>query len=98
MGTWGAGIMDSDLALDVRAEFRERVANGQRREAAARSLVRDWRSGFEDREDGAAMWLALAYAAWEAGSVSGPSSRGKSWTSSACGRTIVATRCGTRRA
>jgi hypothetical protein len=61
--------MDSDLALDVRAEFRERVANGQSAEAAARSLVRDWGTGFEDREDGATMWLALADAAWETGSL-----------------------------
>jgi hypothetical protein len=67
MGTWGAGILDSDLALDVKSAYRERVANGAGAEKAVRELVREWREGFDDHEDGGVMWLALADAAWDAG-------------------------------
>jgi hypothetical protein len=67
MGTWGPGILDSDLALDVKHAFRQRVAAGADGALAVRELVRAWRSGFDDREDGAAMWLALADVAWDAG-------------------------------
>jgi hypothetical protein len=67
MGTWGAGIFDSDLALDVRHELRERIARGADGAKAARDLVHEWKAGFDDREDGHVMWLALAEAAWDAG-------------------------------
>jgi hypothetical protein len=67
MGTWGPGVLDSDLALDVREAFRERVAEGADGARAVRELTAEWRSTFEDPEDGAVAWLALADAAWEAG-------------------------------
>jgi hypothetical protein len=67
MGTWGAGFFDCDLALDCREALRERFARGADGARAARDLVREWRESFDDPEDGAVLWLALADAAWEAG-------------------------------
>jgi hypothetical protein len=67
VGTWGAGIFDSDLALDVRHAFRERVARGADGAKAARELLAEWKAGFDDRDDGHVLWLALAEAAWDAG-------------------------------
>lgn len=68
MGTWGVGILDSDLALDVRADVMTRLARG----ATAAAIVLAMRrrpSIFDDPDDGAVVLLALAETLHDVGRV-----------------------------
>jgi hypothetical protein len=60
MSASGTGIFDDDVACDVRAQFLRLVHDGQTPAAATRTVLRDWRAGLADAEDGPVIWLALA--------------------------------------
>tara|TARA_R110002072_G_scaffold135767_7_gene277413 strand:+ start:98 stop:985 length:888 start_codon:yes stop_codon:yes gene_type:complete len=60
MGAWGAGIFDSDSALDIEAEFRDMMGEGVGVDDAVNKLIEDWDPENEIEDEGAEFWLALA--------------------------------------
>lgn len=60
MGHWGPGIFDDDVAQDVRLEFEEQLRSGQSVAAATHHLIDAPPWGWDDEEDTAATYLALA--------------------------------------
>ncbi|MGJ8637019.1 MAG: DUF4259 domain-containing protein [Phycisphaerales bacterium] len=67
MGTWGAGIFDSDTALDIEAEFRDMMGEGVGVEDAVKKLIEDWDPENDIEDEGAEFWLALAAVQVKAG-------------------------------
>lgn len=66
MGTWGPGVFDDDLALDVQSGFRELIAAGYSPDAATDRLVAEYE--FDDGSAPiAAGWIALAGVQWKTG-------------------------------
>jgi len=60
MGTWGAGLLDDDLAADVQATFEEAVEAGASPVNAADRALREFRELAADLDEGPVLWLALA--------------------------------------
>ncbi|GMU81465.1 MAG: hypothetical protein AMXMBFR47_13360 [Planctomycetota bacterium] len=60
MGTFGAGIFDDDLALDVREIFREFIAEGDPPEVATRKVKAEFEDSIGDPDEEPTFWLALA--------------------------------------
>ncbi len=58
MGAWGAGIFDCDLGLDVKATFREYIADGVSAEDAVSRLIEEYDT--DDPDEGPDFWLTLA--------------------------------------
>lgn len=67
MGAWGHKIFDSDLAADLRNEFRDAVAAGLSTKKATDRVLAAWHATLEDPEDGSEAWIALVEAQREAG-------------------------------
>jgi hypothetical protein len=69
MGAWGTGIFSDDIALDVKAAFRELIAAGRSPEEATREIVGSYEmTEPDDAYDGPA-WLGLAVTQWKMGRV-----------------------------
>lgn len=64
MGVSSAAIFGDDTACDVRAAYRELVANGSSGPEATDTLLRDWGDIIDDEDDGPVFWLALAATQW----------------------------------
>ncbi len=60
MGTWGTGIFDDDVALDVRDAFEDALSDGLDISAATRRALEEFGSAAEDSDDGPIIYLALA--------------------------------------
>lgn len=60
MGTWGTGIFDDDVAVDVKVMFEEDLKRGYSVSDTTRHILSDPPWSFEDEEDTAVMVLALA--------------------------------------
>jgi hypothetical protein len=56
----GAGLYDDDTGADVRARYRELVADGATGEEATNTLLAEWGEMANDPDDAPAFWLALA--------------------------------------
>jgi hypothetical protein len=56
----GAGLYDDDTGADVRARYRELVADGATSEEATNALIAEWGELLDDPDDAPAFWLALA--------------------------------------
>ncbi|KAF0091864.1 MAG: hypothetical protein FD141_48 [Fusobacteria bacterium] len=67
MGTWGAGLYESDLAEEVKDKFIELVRDGENTEEATNELVEYNREEIDDPEDGPVFWLVLADTQWKLG-------------------------------
>jgi hypothetical protein len=67
MGTWGAGLLSDDTALDVRDTYREYLAEGMDGPAATDKILADFCSTVDDSDDGPPFWLALAATQWRYG-------------------------------
>jgi hypothetical protein len=67
MGTWGSGILDDDFAQDVRRDYLERLAAGEKPAAASKALVASY--GELDSDEAPVFWLALAATQWEYGAL-----------------------------
>jgi hypothetical protein len=59
MGTWGSGVFDSDLALDLRADVTMRLARGASVKSIVDGMLRR-PSIFDDPDDGVVVLFALA--------------------------------------
>jgi hypothetical protein len=60
MGTWGTAIFADDTAADVRDHFTDLVAEGLDAAAATKRLMREFKEIFNDEDETAVFWLALA--------------------------------------
>jgi hypothetical protein len=60
MGVWGTGIFSDDTASDVRAAYREYLAQGMDGMAATDKVLHDFRTSIDDPDDGPPLWLGLA--------------------------------------
>jgi hypothetical protein len=65
VGSWGAGVFSDDLALDVRAAWRDALLEGLDAGAATERVA----AGFTafDEAEAATAWIALAAAQHETG-------------------------------
>src|SRR5262245_49111245 len=60
MGTWGAGIFEDDVALDVRDAFRDATDSAMSATEAADQVLQEFSEQLEDSDDGPVIRLALA--------------------------------------
>jgi hypothetical protein len=60
LGTWGSGIFEDDLALDVRDAFEGAVERGQGPEGAAEEVLHEFEDSANDMDEGPVVFLALA--------------------------------------
>jgi hypothetical protein len=65
MGTWGTGVFDDDLALDLKDEYRELVADGHSGPEATRIVAARWEHDLADPDIGPVFWLSLAATQWQ---------------------------------
>lgn len=69
MGTWSEEIFGSDAACDVRDEYRERVTAGVDAKRAVAHIKKEFSEQLRDSDEKWIVWIALAAAELEAGSV-----------------------------
>lgn len=60
MGTWGTGIFDDDVALDVRGSFEDALAEGLDIGEATQRVRVEYKDQLDDMDDGPVICLALA--------------------------------------
>jgi hypothetical protein len=60
MGSWGAGIFDDDLAVDVKNAFERELDSGASAEGATRKVLERFARALKDYDDGPVVYLALA--------------------------------------
>jgi hypothetical protein len=68
-GTWGVGIFNDDVALDVRDAFEDALSDGFDVPAATRRVLREFAERIEDIDDGPVIYLALTALQLERGSL-----------------------------
>jgi hypothetical protein len=69
MGVWGVAIFADDVAMDVRAEWRQAILDGRDPTDATESLEASYADPLADadQDDSIVFWLALALAQMETG-------------------------------
>src|SRR2546422_5211981 len=60
MGTWGFGIFENDVALDVQLEYEGAIEEGATDKEATDWVLEEFEEDMEDPEDVVQVWLALA--------------------------------------
>ncbi len=60
MGTWGVGIFEDDLTVDVREVYHARVSQGEDNVNVAQSILEGYRSDNDDPDDYILVCIALA--------------------------------------
>ena len=60
LGTWGSGIFDDDVALDVRGLFEEKIGEGASVEDATQAVLQEFDSALEHMDDDPVIHLAIA--------------------------------------
>lgn len=67
MGTWGVGLFQDDLALEVRDVYRNYIGEGHSPKEFMRELKESWGEYLDDPNLEAVIWLALAVTQWKLG-------------------------------
>lgn len=67
MGTWGVGIYQNDIALDIRDQFEMLVRKGVSAENATEQLLQEYHCVQDDPKECVDFWLALADSQWNLG-------------------------------
>lgn len=67
MGTWGPALFSDDLALEVKEDFKDKIALGLLKEAATQELLEEYQEVLDDPDEESVFWLALAATQWELG-------------------------------
>jgi hypothetical protein len=70
MGTWGTGLLQDDLALDVRGVFVDQLKAGADIDAATRQVLATFTESLRDSDEAPVVWLVLAHQQWTYGAVS----------------------------
>lgn len=70
MGTWADDIFGNDLAADVAGDYRDALKTGESAEAAVKRVRRVFTEATRDADDKRIVWIALAAAQAEAGTIS----------------------------
>jgi hypothetical protein len=69
MGTWGAGIFDDDISLDVQAEYEEAIEDGLSVKKATNLILEIYEDVLSDDDEGPMVFLALAAIQLEKGHI-----------------------------
>jgi hypothetical protein len=69
MGSWGSGIFDDDLALDIRAAFEREIESGADVPTATHKVLQQFASAAKDSDDSPVVYLALAALQLELGAL-----------------------------
>lgn len=69
MGTWGFGIFENDVALDVQGEYEAAIEEGAKDDEATKRVLQEFSEDMEDSEEEIQIWLALAAIQIERGAV-----------------------------
>ena len=67
MGTWGPALFSDDLALEVKGDFKDKIALALSKEAATQELLEEYQEVLDDPDEESVFWLALADTQWELG-------------------------------
>ena len=67
MGTWGTGLFDCDLTLDVKDDYLELIRKGMSNREAVEFVKRRHVGTITGEEDEALLWYALADTQWNVG-------------------------------
>jgi hypothetical protein len=67
MGAWGTGVFNDDLALDLKEEYQDLVAEGLSGPEATRLLMESWERELDDPDVAMVFWLSLAATQWQVG-------------------------------
>lgn len=67
MGTWGTALYSDDLAADIRSDFRDLIGQGLAADDALERLLSEYSCSFNDPDEAAVFWLAVADTAWRLG-------------------------------
>lgn len=60
MGTWGNGIFDDDLALDIKGEFENDLKAGLSVNIATARILQAYSDVLDDEDEGPIVYLSLA--------------------------------------
>ena len=67
MGTWGNGLYENDISLDVKDQFEEQFRNGKNVDEITKQLIKEFESTMDVPDEEALFWLALADTQWDWG-------------------------------
>lgn len=67
MGTWGTALFSDDLALDIKGEFRDLIAEGVTSEEATARVKIAFASAIADPGEARKFWIILAVVQWSCG-------------------------------
>ena len=67
MGAWGVKIFQSDVALDVKEEFKAELLRGRSDEEALQTILESCRDFVNDSEDQYDFWFAIASYSYDLG-------------------------------
>ena len=72
MGTWGAGILEDDLARDVYDAYLDEFDGGRGDAEIVAQLSKRFADSLACPDEGPVFWLAVAHGQWECGCHSTP--------------------------
>ena len=67
MGAWGTGLYQDDTTCDIKDEYITYLQIGMTNEEATKKVIEENDWCFEDEEEGALLWFALADTQWKYG-------------------------------
>lgn len=67
MGTWGTGLYQDDTTCDIKDDYITYLQIGMTNEEATKKVIEENDWCFEDEEEGALLWFALADTQWKYG-------------------------------
>lgn len=69
MGVWDTGIFDDDMAMDIKAEFDDAIAEGMTVKEATKQILQSFEDVLEDEDESPIVYLALAALQLEKGTI-----------------------------
>lgn len=67
MGSWGTGIFEADIAMDVREDYNTALKYSANDDEALKIFIDEHKNELSDSDDGPIVWLALAKSMWKNG-------------------------------
>lgn len=67
MGSWGTGIFEADIAMDVREDYNNALKYSANDDEALEIFINEYKNELSDSDDGPVVWLALAKIMWKSG-------------------------------